>query len=516
MLIRSFIILFFLFILPADGSTQYFSQHINLGEGNVLPFDYGNQLLVSGDTIYMKAKRFVENKEVVVIVMLDKEGHILGSRHINWGIARDSHNMLLDGDRLIYAQSDDDYSETEREHGVQLLVMDRQLDSLSYHYYPAEFSAQFFFCEPLVIHKDKLVIGTTVVHQWYDNDVGLLFLDRDDLNLDTIRYPELGRDPDVRYLKSVGDKLILGYTLYDDQGIPNNENYVSALNSDYKIDWTWDQSDYNWSALGLRSHFPSIHEFLFHDNKIIFQHDQEINNCIDASTGELLWNAQTENIKGESYRSTGYMGTNDGNVIEYGKLRKFDTESDTSKIFMIGYIHKIDMVDGSTIWDRALVDYNDNGAAMGHGIEDVIELENGDLMGIGISYPNKGWNERGGGEDIDYSLADTWLFKVDNEGCFQVLACDDLYSYTSSLSDEDKELFSVTLFPDPVSDILNLAIDDSYHELQYYILDLHGRIIDHGNVDNTNTVDVSELPQGIHILHLKTQKGYVVKKFIKG
>ncbi len=60
------------------------------------------------------------------------------------------------------------------------------------------------------------------------------------------------------------------------------------------------------------------------------------------------------------------------------------------------------------------------------------------------------------------------------------------------------------IFPNPVSDFLQIQFETKEEKLEYQLFDMQGRQIDSGN---SSTIDVQHLHSGIYLLKISTPKG---------
>jgi hypothetical protein len=73
------------------------------------------------------------------------------------------------------------------------------------------------------------------------------------------------------------------------------------------------------------------------------------------------------------------------------------------------------------------------------------------------------------------------------------------------------------IFPNPVSDVLNIITENGNSPLSYHITDVSGKSVQSNvveNVLNSFAVSVSSLQSGIYFIHLKSDKKYHILKFI--
>jgi hypothetical protein len=61
------------------------------------------------------------------------------------------------------------------------------------------------------------------------------------------------------------------------------------------------------------------------------------------------------------------------------------------------------------------------------------------------------------------------------------------------------------IYPNPVSDILQIQLETNQEKLDYQLFDLQGRQIDAGN---SSTIHVQQIHSGIYLLRVNTPKGF--------
>lgn len=79
------------------------------------------------------------------------------------------------------------------------------------------------------------------------------------------------------------------------------------------------------------------------------------------------------------------------------------------------------------------------------------------------------------------------------------------------VSDEDR--FSINIFPNPAKEILHINSSSSFEELKYTIYSVTGLKLMYGNY--YQSIDISELPQGLYFLCIEYDGTYQTRKFIK-
>ncbi len=85
-------------------------------------------------------------------------------------------------------------------------------------------------------------------------------------------------------------------------------------------------------------------------------------------------------------------------------------------------------------------------------------------------------------------------------------------AFESTLNKNTFEMVSVSVYPNPTTDILH--IDSSNRVVSYQVVDLNGRVIMSGN-DVNSSINVSHLSSGNYLLVLYTTNGNTVKKIVK-
>ena len=85
--------------------------------------------------------------------------------------------------------------------------------------------------------------------------------------------------------------------------------------------------------------------------------------------------------------------------------------------------------------------------------------------------------------------------------------CNDL------LSSEDNLLSSVSIYPNPANDILNLKTSSSVEVIQVTLFDILGK--NSGVLFNNNSLNISNLASGVYLLNIQTTAGVITKKIVK-
>jgi len=87
------------------------------------------------------------------------------------------------------------------------------------------------------------------------------------------------------------------------------------------------------------------------------------------------------------------------------------------------------------------------------------------------------------------------------------------FTTTTSLSINDKVLKDLKIYPNPVEEVLHFSIQNNTIE-KLSLIDGNGRVILE-KTDRVEQVNLSHLPSGLYLLHIKTENGSISKKIIK-
>jgi len=92
----------------------------------------------------------------------------------------------------------------------------------------------------------------------------------------------------------------------------------------------------------------------------------------------------------------------------------------------------------------------------------------------------------------------------------------------TSVLDVDKAVLGMTVFPNPVKDVINLNINaqEQYSEAILMITNVTGQVVDQQRVNllsgaNTFDVNVSDMPSGVYMVSIESETHQSVTKFVK-
>lgn len=86
-------------------------------------------------------------------------------------------------------------------------------------------------------------------------------------------------------------------------------------------------------------------------------------------------------------------------------------------------------------------------------------------------------------------------------------------AFSNALSVNDVFLQDLKIYPNPVEDVVHISVQNNTIE-QLTVIDGNGRVILEKN-DKVDQINLSQLPSGLYLLQIKTEKGSISKKIIK-
>ena len=490
--------------------------------------DFGQQILVSGDTLYTMGCKFLGSEHIAVITMYDTDGNILKQRDITWAWpVTGLKNFIKDENRLLYVQSDDEHLEDEKgQNGVQMLVLNQELDSLDFHYYPTQWPSSYLYITTIQSTADHYVVSSSVNLELFDHLSTFIWINKKDFSLEKTYVFD---DADSRIERFVvrNDTVIFSYL----RSIPPDQwggyyHKVGMLDKNGEVVWTW--ATENAPILGHEN------ATFLEDGSTIVEIDNTSGYPLWARvdiTGQELWRSyrQSEDWRVEgrfnSVFNWAMMPTADGNLLVWGKIRddlNYDGEMEQSEVILYeaGHVMKVNAEDGSIIWERTLMDYNDVGAPMGYSIVDMVEGEDGYLYGTGVAYPNAYWNNGDNTDGMRYDRddADTWLIKLDADGCFDPEWCTELRSFTSHTEDiAAEERVEVLIVPNPTSDLITIKLPADLRGSKVLMRGYDGALIESLEMNGSEIqIDMSTYTRGIYFVNILLDDGRsLVEKVIK-
>ena len=165
--------------------------------------------------------------------------------------------------------------------------------------------------------------------------------------------------------------------------------------------------------------------------------------------------------------------------------------------------------EGALLWERVYYDFDSTLASHGSSrigaLYDFIELEDGDIIGVG---------------DLWYNLkSEMLIMRVDSNGCLDPDNCNevnivDIQTTTKELPFAKRDF---EVYPNPVTTNFNIHQLFNYGEIDYEIFDYSGNRITNGRIFPESTeINVDNFPSGIYLLFIyKNGRLLGSQKFVK-
>ena len=188
--------------------------------------------------------------------------------------------------------------------------------------------------------------------------------------------------------------------------------------------------------------------------------------------------------KGDYFFLTGAHLNNEIPIERYGVVTKFNNQ-------------------GDTIWTKQYYHPNYPEPNDRRFIRNLIELDNGDLLLLGMTGVQGSFNE-------------VWFMRVNEHGCFGTAECDDLV--TSTETELDLSLLDIKIFPNPTTDILQITSSADQPIQSATLYNFSGQKLKEINppIDQSNLdISVAEFPEGNYILSLELKDGKVVTEMVR-
>jgi len=198
------------------------------------------------------------------------------------------------------------------------------------------------------------------------------------------------------------------------------------------------------------------------------------------------------------------LPTSDGNLIIYGwREWLFEFEGDPEVFneydrFLCGNMVKVNGETGEVMWERIMVDFDENQNVKETYILDLIELSDNSLMGFGIYEIND--------SSGDYIISDSWMFRVSENGCIDDDHCS-FDSFLSSAKEIENNNKSFSVYPNPVTNQMQLNFEvannntASIYSANGKFMDSFSLLKDANNVE----VDLSDYLKGMYYLIIRDE-----------
>ena len=229
-------------------------------------------------------------------------------------------------------------------------------------------------------------------------------------------------------------------------------------------------SVYNWAPVRMDWYDPDGN-FLFHK-------------YIEYPSLEQFERGNVTAGSGDYFFLTGAHLDNELPSERYGVVTKFNNQ-------------------GDTIWTKQYYHPNYPEPNDRRFIRNLVELDNGDLLLLGMTGAQGSFNE-------------VWFMRVNEHGCFGTTECDDLV--TSTETDLDLSLLDIKIFPNPATDILQITSAANRPIQSVTLYNFSGQKIKEVNLPSGQSnldISVADFPAGNYILSLELKDGKVVTELVR-
>lgn len=279
---------------------------------------------------------------------------------------------------------------------------------------------------------------------------------------------------------------------------PNQVRRIIKYDADFNQVWS-----YTSDTLGLNTSFPK--GTVLRDGRLAFvdfkpEQNSGLNSlrCLDTITKRNSWMFSYQNVPSWSRKLRSVKQLRNGDIICTGE---YTTKASAPRIEGSPYMMRVDST-GKLLWERAYVEIAPDGEDKGGNLWDVIELDNGDLMAVGIVINDRKW--------------DPLIIRTDHRGCMDGgnTNCPTvkIIDLTSGTEDEIKSSNSLNIYPNPGVDDLRIDVtDEMLFPLRYELTGVSGQrlTIGYHNSGANFMLDTSHVPTGIYFICLVDKSGKV-------
>ena len=297
--------------------------------------------------------------------------------------------------------------------------------------------------------------------------------------------------------------ILLAYALQFKEDRNNQKAFVSKLDDDGNVLWNLEPSD-NYDARSIKITELSNRQYV-----VVFERDMwdeyDVICCYDPWTPTLIWIDENGEILKENLYLIPHYGEIFIHDIKVGKGDYFlsycmYTEDPSVPVELpdkyYGFITK-HTNGGDTIWTKKYQHPEFTNHGITHYINDIVELDNGDIAAMGSITP---LGER----------PEIWLFKVDNNGCFDSDNCDDDVQIITSIESTIEVEKQITLYPNPTTGDVSIDGMQDYEIDRIIVYDMIGKEV-FFNTSKVRMISLSHLPSGSYIIHVLMKNGNIKK-----
>ena len=451
------------------------------------------------------------------IVKASLDGTIVNEQNFPWLVDQTDYgmNILIEDDHL-YILNHYDYDFRIDKNPINLLKLDLDLDSITLVEYDPILSNPDVATEAnLTIFKNHFIATGWIQEDATNNQFSsfVMWINRDDLSLDTVyTFPAHVVAPDsVRranmfysFGNNADSKLFVFcelFTRHPDEFFNRQEigflKYTSR--EDQNVEYIAD-------TLGTYSFHNS--PYLTSAGLLFYEKEgrsvgEENEFVLMESDGTVLWHNKDITVSPYGKKTIFHFSeTEDGDLIAGGSASWYfeygQEDPDTINQFHAPYLIKLDIETGEILWERYIIDYDEYGQINRGSILNVVETPEGDLICAG----RKTYRD----PDFSFFTNDSWLLRLDENGCHPDYACDP-FSFISSLEENDYTLLttsSLKISPNPTDGPLLVSLPVSKKGGIINVRDEYGKLVFSENVDRMvpdYSLDLSSFPSGIYFIN---------------
>lgn len=498
------VVLFFLLKMPI-GNGQQFSKTFDFDQ--IGRSDFFSAMIEYEENLFLIAYyQYADHNNVIrsgnKVIKTDFQGNILIEKDFPWMQDEVDYglNMIIDNG-FLYILNSYQIGFQNGENPINLLKLNLDLDSIEMKKY-----------NPFGINPAKAADGSlTIVDDYFlatgwiniepsvhSDSAFMLWINKHDLELDSLHcFPNnyFGTDSIYRsytpysFFNTISEKVyVFSEMLYRESDQNFNKERTGFLvydpSSQALIDFLEDEE-------GTFTFHNS--PFLTREGNLLYEIEGQlpVENEIKLISDEvdLIWNNTSIPVNPYGQKTIwSWHQLESGNIIGCGNANwHFEygiDDPDSITTFKAPYLIKIDIETGEIIWERFIIDFDENDEVSSELFFHVIEADNGDLICSGMRRKNIL-----GSQIIGF---DSWLVRLDNQGCSQNFNCND-FSFLSTTNELQNENFKI--YPNPTSDFLHV---ESMLEIDNIIIrNIQGQqVID----SNQRIIDIKNLVNGIYLI----------------
>jgi len=488
------IIIVILFFAISLSSQDYFVKNVNLDDRT----NSGKIIIQHDQRFFILDCHFCDNLECSSLAELSINGDTIWATKIpDIDVARGS--MIVYGDTITITGNNEPLNTKFR---MAHFNLDGEKISETIEIeHPTEKFINMFQLTSVKFRDNILVTGVGLQNSI---EYGLIYaVDHTGL-LDTLIMLEPQDKESIMWeVKVDKDGYLYTYHDIDEGGFDDMRKKINKFDKDFNLIWTYqseDSRDWRGGSTGailedgralLVTYSPIINSphssirAINEDGSIEWQYNVPFSPFVDDGTREVI--SRMKQLPSGDILCMG----------RYTNLLLDEPIRDSPYMYTLS-------TEGELIWKRVFyeLDPDTENSRIGF-VRDAIELDNSDLYGIGVM-KYEGQNE-------------TFIFKVDSEGCLGPDNCD-LVQLITDVKEVETNSYEVSIYPNPTKDIIHYNLPDDINIREVTILDVNGKLLTQKKDQNQNgQFDLSSYASGIYLIKFVSVEGdVVIERFVKG